>query len=127
MSVLVTEGIKISVVSEYLADESNPEESRYLFSYQVTIANEGREAAQLLTRHWIIKDAENNVEEVRGDGVIRQTPVIEPGRSFTYSSWCQLRTEWGTMRGSYGMERPAGEGFDVIIPPFCLMPHYLMN
>jgi len=127
MSVLVTQGIKISVVSKYLVDESTPEENKFLYSYEVTIANEGQETVQLLNRHWIIKDSYNNVEEVRGEGVIGQTPVIAPGRSFTYTSWCPLRTEWGTMRGTYGMERPTGESFEALIPPFCLLPPHLLN
>ena len=127
MSVAVTQGIKISVISKYLEAESEPEQDKYIFAYQVTIENEGNESAQLLTRHWIIQDAYNHVEEVIGEGVVGQTPLLKPGQSFTYTSFCPLRTEWGTMRGSYGMIRPNGETFDAEIAPFALLPHYMLN
>ena len=127
MSVAVTQGIKISVITRYLAEESEHEQSKYIFAYQVTIENEGSEPAQLLTRHWIIKDAVNHVEEVIGEGVVGNTPLLEPGKSFTYTSFCPLATEWGIMGGSYGMVRPNGETFDAIIAPFVLLPHYMLN
>lgn len=127
MPTSVTHGIRVSVAAEYVADASQPTENRFLFAYHITIANEGDEAAQLLTRHWIIKDACNNIEEVRGDGVIQQQPLLGPGESFSYSSGCPLPTEWGVMRGTYGMIRLNGETFNVAIPPFALMPPQLLN
>ncbi len=127
MSVCVTQGIKISVEPVYAPEQSEPQKSKYLFAYHITIENEGEQSAQLLTRHWIIKDAWHNVEEVRGDGVVGETPILEPGAAYTYSSWCPLRTEYGTMRGSYGMVRPDGEEFEAVIAPFALMPTSMMN
>lgn len=127
MSVAVTQGIRVMVQTQYLPDQSDPSANKYLFAYQITIANEGTQPAQLLTRHWIIKDALNHVEEVRGEGVVGETPYLEPGQSFTYTSYCPLRTEYGTMRGTYGMVRPDGETFDAVIAPFALMPHSMLN
>lgn len=127
MPTQTTHGIRVSVNAEYLPDASNPDANEFLFAYHVHIANEGDEPAQLLSRHWLIKDACNNVEEVRGEGVIRQQPMLEPGESFSYSSGCPLPTEWGTMRGTYLMIRLSGEGFEVAIPPFALMPHHFLN
>jgi ApaG protein len=127
VSVCVTQGIKIRVETQYLPDQSEPESGKYIFAYDITIANEGSEPAQLLTRHWIIKDAQNNVEEVRGEGVVGETPYLEPGQSFSYRSYCPLKTEYGTMRGTYGMVRPGGEQFQAVIAPFALMPPYMLN
>lgn len=122
-----TEGIRISVRTTFVPERSNPEESVYFFAYEVTIANEGAEAAQLLTRHWVITDATGRVDEVVGDGVVGETPVIYPGESFTYTSFCPLRTETGTMHGTYGMVRPDGRRFDAFIPMFNLEEPYLIN
>ncbi len=127
MSVCTTQGIKISVVSLYVAEQSEPERNKYVFSYHITIENEGTEPAQLLARHWVIKDAYHNIEEVQGDGVVGEMPIIEPGGAFTYSSWCPLRTEYGTMRGTYSMVRPDGEMFQAVIAPFALMPPSMLN
>ena len=127
MSVCVTQGIKISVEPVYSPEQSEPQNNKYLFAYHITIENEGEQSAQLLTRHWIIKDAWHHVEEVRGEGVVGETPILEPGAAFTYSSWCPLRTEYGTMRGIYGMVRPDGELFEAVIAPFALLPPALLN
>jgi ApaG protein len=127
MPTTVTHGIRVSVSAEFVTEAAEPEEHRYFFAYHITIANEGDEAAQLLTRHWLIKDAFNNIEEVRGDGVIQKQPFLSPGESFAYSSGCPLPTEWGIMRGTYGMIRPDGEEFKVDIPAFALMPPHLLN
>jgi ApaG protein len=127
MSICITQGIRISVNTRYLSDESDPDQSKYIFAYEVTIENEGEAPAQLLTRHWIIKDAENNVEEVRGDGVIGQMPYLDPGQAFTYTSFCPLRSKFGVMRGSYGMVRPDGETFEAEIAPFALLPQFMLN
>jgi ApaG protein len=127
MSVAITEGIRIAVAARYLEDKSEPQLDKFLFAYEITISNEGDDDAQLLTRHWIIQDATNYVDEVVGEGVIGKTPVLEPGHSFRYTSFCPLRTEWGIMKGTYGMIRPDGEVFDAVIAPFVLMPPYLLN
>lgn len=127
MPIQTTHGIRVSVSAEYLPNASNPDANEFLFAYHIRITNEGGEPAQLLTRHWLIKDALNNVEQVRGEGVIRQQPLLEPGESFSYSSGCPLPTEWGTMRGTYQMIRLNGETFEVVIPPFALLPHNFLN
>ncbi len=127
MSICVTQGIKVSVQPVYSPEHSEPEQNKYVFAYHITIENEGEETAQLLTRRWIIKDAWHHIEEVSGEGVIGEMPILEPGGAFTYSSWCPLRTEYGTMRGTYGMVRPDGEVFEAIIAPFVLMPPAMLN
>ena len=127
MSVCVTQGIKISVAPSYSIEHSEPERSKFVFAYEITIENEGAEPAQLLSRHWLIKDAWQNTEEVRGEGVVGEMPILEPGESFTYSSWCPLRTEYGVMRGTYNMVRPDGESFEAVIAPFALMTPSLLN
>lgn len=127
MSVAITDGIRISVETRYLENKSEPKQDKYIFAYQITIANEGEAEAQLLTRHWVIQDATNFVDEVIGEGVVGKTPLLEPGHSFTYTSFCPLRTEWGIMKGTYGMVRADGEEFNAVIAPFVLMPPYLLN
>lgn len=127
MSVCVTQGIRISVRTRFLVDQSEPEQNKFLYAYEVTIVNEGSEPAQLLTRHWVVKDGDNNVQEVRGEGVVGKTPYLARGQSFTYTSYCQLQSEWGSMRGSYGMVRPSGESFQAEIAPFALLPQHLLN
>lgn len=127
MSIATTHGIRITVRTRYLEDESEPRREKFVFAYQIAIANEGDEDARLLTRHWIIQDAGNHVDEVIGDGVIGQTPVLAPGQEFVYTSYCPLKTEWGMMKGTYGMMRPDGERFEAIIAPFALLPPYLLN
>lgn len=121
-----TEGIRVNVKSQYLADQSVPQSKRYVFAYTVTIANEGAEPAQLRTRHWIITDGNGKVEEVKGPGVVGQTPYLRPGEQFEYTSGCILQTPRGQMHGSYQMVRPDGRGFDAVIAPFLLaLPHSL--
>jgi ApaG protein len=125
-STATTEGIRISVKSQYLADQSVPQTKRYVFAYTVTIANEGAEPAQLRTRHWIITDGTGKVEEVKGPGVVGQTPYLRPGEQFEYTSGCILQTARGQMHGSYQMVRPDGRMFDAVIAPFLLaLPHSL--
>ena len=119
VSTAVTDGIRVSVTSEYRADRS--EAGRFLFTYTVRIANEGREPAQLLTRHWIITDARGEHHEVVGDGVVGKQPHLEPGQAFEYTSFCVLDTAHGSMRGSYGMRRPGGAEFEAEIAPFPLV------
>ncbi len=125
-STAVTEGIRISVRSQYVADQSLPLAHRYVFAYTVRIANEGPEPAQLRTRHWIITDGTGKVEEVRGPGVVGQQPLLKPGEHFEYTSGCVLQTPRGEMRGTYQMYRPDGRMFDAVIAPFVLaQPHSL--
>ena len=126
VSTAVTEGIRVSVKSEYLADQSVPASKRYVFAYTVRIENEGSEPAQLRTRHWIITDGSGKVEEVRGPGVVGQTPYLRPGERFEYTSGCVLQTPRGDMRGTYQMHRPDGREFDAMIARFVLaQPHSL--
>ncbi len=116
-----TQGITISVEPEYLPDRSNPERNYYFFTYHVTIHNEGEQTVQLLNRHWIITNSLGMREEVRGPGVIGEQPVLEPGESFDYSSFCPLNTPQGTMEGSYEMAVEGGENFEAKIPLFTLV------
>jgi ApaG protein len=127
MSVAITNGIRVAVATRYLPDHSEPKEEKFVFAYDITISNEGDEQAQLLARHWIIQDATNFVDEVIGEGVVGKTPILQPGRSFSYTSFCPLRTEWGVMKGTYNMARPDGEEFEAVIAPFALMPPHLLN
>jgi ApaG protein len=122
----VTEGIRVTVRSSYVADQSLPAARRYVFAYTVRIANEGPEPAQLRSRHWIITDSAGKVEEVRGPGVVGKQPLLRPGEHFDYTSGCVLETPRGEMRGSYQMQRPDGGAFDATIAPFLLaLPHSL--
>ena len=123
----ITDGIRVQVRSMYLADRSSPRDSQFFFAYTITISNVGKETAQLLSRHWVITDAEGEVQEVRGDGVVGNQPVLEPGTSFEYTSYCPLKTNVGTMHGSYGMVRPGGQMFDARIAPFTLAVPNALN
>ena len=125
-SVAVTEGIRISVRSAYVAEQSVPLAHRFVFAYTVRIENEGNAPAQLRTRHWIITDATGKVDEVRGPGVVGQQPNLRPGEHFEYTSGCVLQTSRGEMRGTYQMHRADGGSFDAVIAPFVLaLPHSL--
>ena len=115
-----TQGITVTVTSSYVAEQSAPDHGRYVFAYNVVIANEGEKTAQLRTRHWVITDAVGKVEEVRGDGVVGEQPRLAPGQRFQYTSRCVLTTPVGTMHGSYQMRRDDGSGFDATIAPFSL-------
>jgi ApaG protein len=116
----VTHGIRVTVQSLYLADQSQPEHDRFVFAYTVAISNEGTDTAQLRTRHWIITDGRGGVEEVRGDGVVGEQPRLEPGESFQYTSGCVLPTPVGEMRGTYRFWRDDDTYFDATIAPFSL-------
>jgi ApaG protein len=116
----LTRGIRVRVTPSYIEEESTPEENYFFWAYTVVIANEGSETVQLRSRVWRITDARGNTEEVRGPGVVGQTPVIPPGESFSYTSGCPLRTPQGIMVGSYQMEDANGELFHVDIPAFSL-------
>lgn len=116
----ITDGIRVSVTSRYLPEQSVPLSHRYVWAYTVRITNEGRSAARLESRHWIITDARGKVEEVRGPGVVGEHPHLEPGQSFQYTSGCMLATSRGTMRGTYQMVRDDGTPFDAEIATFAL-------
>jgi len=112
--------ISVEAVAQYLEDDSAPDESRYVFAYHITITNTGNVAAKLVSRHWIITDADGDVQEVRGLGVVGEQPELAPGESFEYTSGCALTTPVGTMQGSYQMHATDGTRFDAAIPTFTL-------
>ena len=112
--------ITVATTASYLADQSDPGKSQFVFSYTITITNTGDVPAQLLSRHWIITDAEHKVQEVRGLGVVGQQPNIKPGESFEYTSGASIPTSVGTMRGTYEMRAEDGHTFDAAILPFTL-------
>lgn len=119
-------GIQVTVKTQFIKEQSKPDDNFYVFSYTIRIENKGIAAAQLLTRHWIITDSNNKVQEVKGDGVVGEQPVLEPGEHFTYTSGTMLETPVGTMRGSYGMVNQEGKNFDAQINEFLLsMPRTL--
>jgi ApaG protein len=118
--------IQVDVLTQYLADQSDAEAERYVFSYTVTITNTGNVAAQLISRHWLITDADGKVQEVRGLGVVGHQPLLQPGEKFEYSSGCALPTAVGTMKGSYQMVAEDGLSFEAPIAEFLLsMPRIL--
>jgi ApaG protein len=110
----------IDVRPQYLVEHSNPDEEKYVFAYTVTIRNTGEHTAQLISRHWIITDGNNAVEEVRGAGVVGEQPVLKPGEAFEYTSGCPLPTPVGSMRGSYQCVADDGTAFEAPIPEFVL-------
>lgn len=118
--------ISINVNTTYLAEQSDPASDRYVFAYTISIANTGTVAAQLISRHWIITDAENVTQEVKGLGVVGEQPLLQPGESFEYTSGTAMATPVGTMHGSYQMVAEDGVKFDAEIPKFTLsMPRVL--
>ena len=120
MSVALTNGIRVEVESEYLPERSDPDRNVFFFIYHVRITNEGEETAKLVSRHWIITNSDGKREEVQGPGVVGEQPVLEPGESFEYTSFCPLNTPRGTMHGTYEMVTDDGESFAATIPPFTL-------
>ena len=125
-SIATTDGIKVEVTSRYMPERSAPPEGLYFFAYKVKVSNDGREAARLVNRHWIITDADGEVEQVHGPGVVGEQPRLEPGESFEYTSGFPLPTPRGSMRGTYEMWRDDGRRFKAEIAPFALeMPHTL--
>ncbi len=112
--------IKVDVETRYIPEQSFPEQGRYVFAYTITIENRGKVPAQLLRRHWVITDANNRVQEVKGEGVIGEQPRLEPGENFRYTSGTMLETPVGSMRGSYQMIADDGVEFDAEIPAFTL-------
>lgn len=128
MSTAVSHDIRVSVLARFEAGQSAPTEGRFLFSYRITIANRGQRTAQLLRRHWLISDSLALPSEVEGPGVVGAVPVLEPGEQFTYTSYCELHSGMGRMRGSYRMRHlDDGSEFDVAIPAFDLRLPYAAN
>ena len=112
--------LTVTVRTQYLEEQSDPERSNYVFAYAITIKNTGQIAALLISRHWIITDANNRVEEVRGLGVVGHQPLLQPGEQFEYTSGCALKTPQGSMTGKYFCVAEDGEQFEVQIPEFVL-------
>ena len=112
--------IDVRAVPEFVSEQSNPDNDHFVFAYTMTIRNTGSVAAQLVSRHWIITDAADGVQEVRGLGVVGRQPLLQPGESFEYTSGCALPTPVGTMRGTYQMVAEDGTHFDAEIPEFTL-------
>jgi len=122
-----TRGVRVQVRSRFVPERSSPEHGTWFFAYTVLITNEGKETVQLVSRHWIITNADGHVEEVRGPGVVGAQPVLGPGESFEYTSACPLPTAFGTMHGTYQMVTEDGERFDAEIAPFSLSMPYAVN
>jgi ApaG protein len=120
----MSEGTKYEVTvvprAAYLAEQSDPSKNQYVFAYTITLTNTGEVAATLLSRHWIITDADHRVQEVKGLGVVGQQPTIKPGDNYEYTSGASIPTPVGTMRGTYRMRADDGHEFDAVIPPFTL-------
>jgi ApaG protein len=120
MSDTTTRGVRVEVKSAFVPERSSPEENHYFFAYRVRISNVGEETVHLVSREWIITDADGNVEQVNGPGVVGEQPVLEPGEAFEYTSFCPLSTAIGSMHGTYQMVAASGERFDAEIAPFSL-------
>ena len=127
MSDTTTNGIRVQVSSQFLPDRSSPKEEQYVFAYHITITNVGTDIAQLISRHWIITNADGETEEVQGPGVVGEQPLLKPGEHFEYTSFCPLKTNVGTMHGSYTMVTPDGEAFQVRVAPFTLAVPFALN
>ena len=127
MSDTTTRGIRIQVSPLYLPERSEPAEGSFFFAYHIRISNTGQETVQLQRRHWIITDGHGHVEEVEGPGVVGETPVLAPGASFEYTSFCPLPTPFGTMHGTYLMKAASGETFEAEIGQFSLIAPQAVN
>ena len=127
MSEAVTHSIRVEVMSKYSPENSRPLQDVWVFEYTVRITNQGAETVQLVSRHWVITDGLEHIEEVKGPGVVGEQPVLAPGESFKYSSWCPLKTPTGMMHGTYQMTRAGGTDFDIEIAPFALKARYIVN
>ncbi len=127
MSDTTTNGIRIEVETTYVPERSAPEKNYYFFAYHVVISNVGEEETQLISREWIITDADGNAERVTGLGVVGKQPRLKPGESFEYTSFCPLQTAVGSMHGSYQMVTGSGERFDAEIRPFTLATPTAVN
>ena len=119
--------IQVKVTTQYIEAESNPEANRFIFAYTITIENKGDIPAKLLSRHWIITDANNRVQEVKGKGVIGEQPYLRPGQSFQYTSGTMLETPVGSMQGTFQMVADDDHHFDAVIDPFSLALPRMLN
>jgi len=115
-----TRGLLVRVSPYFLPDQSDPQDRKWVWGYDVEIENHGTEVVQLISRHWVITDALGRVEEVEGDGVVGEQPLLKPGEAFRYTSGCPLTTASGVMEGEYRMVTADGETFEALIPPFSL-------
>jgi ApaG protein len=127
VSEAVTNDIRVEVIAQHSTQHSRPSEGEWVFQYTVRITNLSADTVQLLSRHWIITDAVDHVEEVRGPGVVGAQPILPPGESFKYSSWCPLKTPTGMMRGTYQMAGSEGNQFQIEIAPFALVARYTVH
>lgn len=127
MSDTTTNGIRVQVRTQFLPQRSTPEAERFVFAYTITISNVGSQPAQLISRHWVITDSDGTVEEVEGPGVVGAQPLLEPGDQYEYTSFCPLKTNVGTMHGSYTMVTPDGGSFEARIAPFTLAAPYALH
>ena len=117
----------MQVTTKYLVERSSPRDHEYWFAYFIRISNVGTETAQLLSRHWVITNTDGEVEEVRGEGVVGDKPVLEPGQIYNYNSFCNLKTPVGSMHGEYTMVKGNGETFEAKIAPFTLAVPNALN
>jgi len=120
----ITRNIEITAKPQFLENQSEPQDGKFVWAYTITIANHGAETVKLLTRHWIITDGNGHKQEMTGPGVVGEQPVLRPNDSYQYSSGCPLHTPSGVMAGSYGMVTDRGEHFDATIPAFSLDSHF---
>ena len=123
----VTRGVRVHVAAQYSPERSQPANNQWFFLYTVTIANEGTDTVQLMTRHWIITDGVGRVEEIKGPGVVGKQPTIAPGDSFQYTSGCPLPTPFGVMEGTFQMITSGGQQFDAKVAPFTLSGRYTVH
>ena len=122
-----TENVEVEAESFFLEDHSDPEENHFVFAYKIRIKNHGSQTVQLLSRHWIITDSNGKTEEVKGEGVVGEQPILNPGEKFEYTSGTPLSTPSGFMGGYYEMETKAGKKFEAIIPQFSLDSPFIKN
>jgi ApaG protein len=127
LSDALTHDIRVEVLSQHSPENSRPSEGQWVFQYTVRITNQGTDTVQLLSRHWIITDGAGRAQEVKGPGVVGQQPMLEPGQSFQYSSWCPIETPTGMMQGTYQMVRSGGEEFEIEIAPFALKARHTVH
>lgn len=116
----VTEGMRVCATATFLPEQSDPAARKFVFAYRITIKNEGAQRARLISRHWVIINGNGDREDVEAPGVVGKFPSLAPGEEFQYTSFCPLDTEWGTMEGTYRMQREDGTLFDVAIGRFFL-------
>ena len=120
---VVTKGVRVRAAACYMENESDPTHLQFFYGYRIQLENVGETTVQLLSRHWVIVDAQGRREEVRGAGVVGMQPTLNPGESYEYTSGCPLKTEWGTMEGSYLFRSDSEEQFEVEVGRFFLAPN----